>query len=45
MTLDSPRSRSRFRSPLLGGALIGFVYDILARAVAEKDGWIPFFGV
>lgn len=37
--------RSVVRNPLFSGAVIGLVYGIVARLVAEENDWIPFFGV
>jgi hypothetical protein len=38
-------SASSVARPLISGSVIGFLYGVLARAVAQSDHWFPFFGV
>ena len=45
MSLVPPASRSSFRHPLIGGAVLGLLYGILARFLANADRWGSFFGV
>jgi len=45
MTWNPLSSRSTFRHPLMAGAVLGFVYGILARFAAGRDHGGDFFGV